>query len=193
MRISIYLFIASLALSTAVPGQKHRSDTAFIDSLAVIMYPGLAEENYNSDTIIKYSKMGLAFNRQIAEAKLFDDNLLWAYFSKKEYDTAYKYGNRFLKRKFKEDGEALSKNARGKTRQLQASWMLFQIDTMRHDYNDALNYLLKYNPEKWWHGSGTGVRNMMKRYYTNIMNCYKALGKPQKAEAYKKKLDDGDY
>lgn len=192
-----HISILLMFISIAGFGQFSQKDSLSLEHIFTIqerMVNVVVNGMCSDDTTIKYSMQCLAVNRRLAEYAFIDIYIVQAYFNKKQYDSACKYGDIFLKQKVKkakdDDNElAYSHYGRGRNFQLETSDILFQIDTTRHKYKQAAKYLVTHNPEQWWYGSGTNFRGKMKRYYTNILYCYVQLGDGVGINKYKKKLE----
>lgn len=175
-----------ILLSCVTFGQSVKNDSIKrhkIDSIT-----GLVREEMDAQKAIQYCTQCLMIDRKIAKEEFVDFYLSRAYFRGKQYDSAMHYGNTFLSLKYKKEKGEYSHYWRACNLKLETSEILYSIDTTRHDYRHAVKYLLRYNPEKWKHGSATGRMQRMKIYYSNIVTCYVALGEPAKANKYKKKL-----
>jgi|GEM_PF-1973087 hypothetical protein len=197
MKHLLLIILISLSFTLTAFGQWTHNDSLkihIIDSLKVWIFPPEVTVDWSDDTAIKYSMQCLAVDRKLAEYTFIDIYLVEAYFNKKQYDSAFKYGDNFLKLKVRkvkdDDNEHLTSHYRkGRNFQLETSNILYQIDTTRHNYKQAVKYLVRHNPEQWWFGSGTNFNGKMKQYYANILYCYVKLGNIAKINKYKWKLE----
>ena len=190
--------ILCLLVSSFGYGQYSHRDSLklkIIDSLVYKMFQwGSNRPGLINDTALKYGMLCLTIDKQISENRFVYVHIVEAYFNKGQYDSAYKYGNIFLKIKIKTIKSNRDANyySKGRNFQLLTSDILYQIDTSRHNYKQAVKYLITHNPDEWWSGSATNFNERMKRYYINIIDCYIKMGEIAKANRYKRKLEK-DY